>query len=72
MRKVLVGCILKIKLLILGSEKIQKGGFFPIAAVLPSLAGEVVGKIFGRGKKRANKRLRRPSRKIILVSKRRW
>ena len=60
----------KNKRLILGSRKAQKGGLFPVAAALGPLAGEVVGKIFGRGKKRANGRPCR-SRKVILVSKRR-
>ena len=43
------------KRLTLGSGKTQKGRFFPIAAALASLAGELIGKIFGRSKKRANK-----------------
>ena len=47
----------KNKRLILGSGNTQKGGFFPIAAVLASFAVEVIGKIFGKGKKRANKNL---------------
>ena len=58
----------KNKRLILGSRKTQKGKFFPIAAGLAPLAGEVIGKIFGRGKKHANKIPFRP-RKVILVSK---
>ena len=62
---------LKNKILILGSEKTQNDRFLPIAAALAPRAGEVIGKIFGGGKKRANKRPRRPSRKLILVSKRR-
>ena len=45
----------KNKRLTLGSGKTQKGGFFPIAAALAPLAGEVIGKIFGRCKNRANK-----------------
>ena len=45
----------KNKRLTLGSGKTQKGGFFPIAAALAPLAGEVVGNIFGSCKKRANK-----------------
>ena len=44
------------KILILGSRKTQKGGFFPIAAALVPLAGEVIVKIFERGKKCADKR----------------
>ena len=44
------------KILILGSGKTQKGGFFPIAAALVPLAGEVIVKIFERGKKCADKR----------------
>ena len=59
----------KNKRLILGSEKTQKGGFFPIAAALAPLAGEVIGEIFGRQKKHANKRPRQLSRKVILVCK---
>ena len=61
----------KNKRLILGSGRTQKGLFFPVAAVLGPLAGEVIGKIFERGKKRANKRPCRPLRKIVLVSERR-
>ena len=52
----------KNKRLILGSGKSQKGRFFAIAAALAPLAGDVIGKIFGRGRKRAHK-------KVILVSK---
>ena len=57
------------KRLILGSRKTQKGGYFPIAAALVPLAGEVVRKILGRGKKRSDKSSHRPSRKVILVNK---
>ena len=61
----------KNKRLILGSGKTQKVGFFPIAAVLPTLAREAIGKIFGGGKKCANKRPHRPLRNVNVVSKRR-
>ena len=47
---------LKNKRLILGSEKTQNDRFLSIAAVSAPRAGEVIGKIFGRGKERANKR----------------
>ena len=58
----------KNKRLILGSRKTQKGGFFHIAAALAPFAEDVIGKIFGRGKKRANKIPCRP-RKATLVNK---
>ena len=54
----------KNKRLILGSGKTRNVGFLPIAVALTLLAGEVIGKILGRGKKRANKRLCRQSRKV--------
>ena len=61
----------KNKRLIFGSRKTQRDGFFAaIAPALAPLAREIVVKISGRGKKRGIKRLRRRSRKIILVSKR--
>ena len=60
----------KNKRLIVESRKTQKGGFFPIAAALAPLAGEVITKIFGRDKKCANTRPGHPLRKVILVSKR--
>ena len=46
---------LKNKRLILESGKSQKGSLFPIAAALALLAGELTGKIIGRGKKGAMK-----------------
>ena len=48
----------KNKKLILGRGKTQKGRYFPIAVSLAPLNGEVMGKILGKGKKRANKRPR--------------
>ena len=48
----------KNKKLILGRGKTQKGRYFPIAASLTPLNGEVMGKVLGKGKKRANKRPR--------------
>ena len=50
-------------------QKLKRVDFFPIAAALVPVVVEVVRKIFGKGKKCANKRLHRPSRKVILVSK---
>ena len=68
----------KNKRLILGSGKSQKGGFFLLAVALAPLAGEVIGKIFERGKKQTiktkpiifNERPHRSLRKIILFRKR--
>ena len=43
----------KTRRLILGNERTQKGGFFPIAATFAPLAAYLIGKIIGRGKKKS-------------------
>ena len=37
----------KTRRLILGNERTQKGGFFPIAAIFAPLGADLVGKIIG-------------------------
>ena len=50
-------------------EKLKRLDFFPISAALATLAREAIGKIFGGGKKCANKRPHRPLRNVNVVSK---